>query len=347
MKRNYNLLIIAACLTIILSACSKFFDKPPQGQITQEEAFKDEAGLVSFTNGIYTYLGDGDFMGGRVQVLSDILADELKGDKFTGDYAEIYGRRNSIFGATRDAMYLKGYKIINAANLVLENLSIANTQKDNLRGQALFFRGMTHFELVRLFAQPWGYSPDNSQYGIPLRLKSGQELLQRATVKQVYDQVIADLKAADSLLAPDANSGKFYTASKWIAEAYLAKVYFQMNDFANAYKYADQVIKSGKFQLDADYTSRYSVGLTKEAILRIANEVNHFQPGTELIGNWRSDKAVPTCNFTDAYYNNAVSRVNDKRKIWYSNTLQAGYNVLTKYNMDYTTWSCLLPILQK
>lgn len=329
--------IIIACIaaTVAFTGCKKFLERPPEGQLTKEVALKDEQGLLSFLNGVYGYIGDGDFMGGRVQALNDMLGDELKGDRFTGDYAEIFKRQNSIFGGTRDAAYLKGYKIIDRSNVALENLSIATTQKDFIEGQAKFFRGMAHFELVRLFAQPWGYTPDNSHLGIPLRVVSSSQPLGRATVKEVYDQIIADLQSAETLLPADAAGGKFYTATKWAAKAYLAKVYFQMNDFANAYKYADEVIKSGKFQLDATYDKRFSQGLSTEGILVIKDQTTAYAPGGELRSNYRSDKGIPTFNFTDLYYNFATAKASDVRKAWYSNTLQPGYNVLTKYNKDY------------
>jgi hypothetical protein len=99
--------------------------------------------------------------------------------------------------------------------------------------------------------------------------------------------------------------------------------------------YADQVIKSGKFQLDTALASRYSLGATKEAILRLPNEVGHFQPGSEFIGNWRSDTKAPTLFFTSQYFSYATSDPADKRTAWYSNTLQAGYNSLTKFNFNY------------
>jgi len=322
---------------VVTVSCSKFLERPPQGQLTKDQVKSADSNIVALTTGIYTYLGDGNFLGGRVQAISDMLADQLDGSKLTGDFSEIYKRQNSIFGGTRDDMYKKGYLAILTANIVLENLgSVSSQNQSYLKGECLFFRGMAHFELVRLFAQPWGYTSDNSQPGIPLRLSTATVTLGRSTVKQVYDQVIADLKSADSLLPADAgDGGKFYTATKWIAEAYLAKVYFQQNDFANAYTYADQVIKSGKFQLDADFTSRFSLGLTTESILRLPNDAGHFQPGTEYIGDWRSDTKAPTLYFTNQFYSYATGDPADKRLAWYSNTLQAGYNSLTKFNFNY------------
>ncbi|HEX8334835.1 MAG TPA: RagB/SusD family nutrient uptake outer membrane protein [Segetibacter sp.] len=332
MKRNNIIILTLLTLTISLGACDKFLERPPQGQLTKEEALKDEASLVAFTNALYTLVGDADFMGGRHQVLSELLGDHYKGDKFTGDYAEIFRRQNSFFGGTRDAYYNKGYQIINRANVILANLNLATTQKAAIEAQAKFFRGLAHFELVRMFAQPFGYSSDNSHAGIPLRTAVELGSTNRATVKQVYDQVIADLKAAEAGLPATLSTTIYGTATQLAAKAYLAKVYFQMNNFAEAFNYANQVITSNKFQLDADHSSRFSEGLSKEGILVVVRTPNQYEPGGGLRGNFRSDQGPPTLNLSDQFYSYATQRAIDKRKAWYSNTLQAGLNVLTKYN---------------
>ncbi len=336
MKRSLFIFLPVFTLLLLTTGCKKFLEKPPQGQLTEEDALKDEAGLLTFLNGEYTLLGDNEFLGGRVQSLTDMLADELDGSKFTGDFAEIYKRQNSIFGGTRDALYKKAYRIINVANIVLNKLSLASeSNRSNVEAQALLSRAIAHFELVRIFAQPWGYSSDNSHYGVPLRTEILIASKQRATVKEVYDQVIADLKKAETQLPDVSPDGKFYKATKWAAKAYLAKVYFQMNDFTNAYNYANEVIVSNKFTLDNTFDKRFSAGLSTEGILNIANEVNRFQPGGELRGNYRSDRNIPVLNYTSLFYTFATSKAADLRKAWYSSTLQAGYNVTTKYNKDF------------
>ncbi|HEX7845869.1 MAG TPA: RagB/SusD family nutrient uptake outer membrane protein [Chitinophagaceae bacterium] len=334
MKLNLSKILLVFMLMFVLAGCEKFLEKPPEGQMTEEEAFKNEAGLLDFLNGEYTLVGDNDFLGGRIQSITDALADQLDGSRYSGDYAEIFKRQNSIFGGTRDNLYKKGYRIINVANIILgKDSMISAPNKDNVRGQALFFRALSHFELVRLFAQPWGYTNDNSHYGIPLRTEVLIGSVQRATVKEVYDQVIEDLKEAETLLP--ATYPKYYKATKWAAKALLAKVYFQMNDYANAYAYAADVVNNGGFVLDNNYTNRFSLGLSTEGIFTIANEVNRYQPGGELRGNYRSDQgSIPFLNYTSTFYNFAVSDAADVRKAWYSNTLHAGYFVQRKYNKD-------------
>ncbi len=337
MKRFYFNLLILAALAVSIASCKKFLERPPEGQLTEDQAFKTEADVVAFSNGIYTLLGSNTFYSGRHQVLNELLGDEYKGDRFTGDYAEIFKRQNSFFGGTRDDYYKIAYRIIADANIILKHLDLTTTAKNQVEGEAKLFRAIAHFELVRMFAQPWGYSTDNSHLGVPIRTEIGLEPKQRATVKEVYDQVIADLQSAETLLPDVTPTGKFYTATKWAAKAYLAKVYFQQNDFAKAFQSANEVINSNKFTMDAAFSSRFSLGLSTEGILVIKDQTspNQFNPGGDLRGNFRSDLAIPGFTFTDQYYAVGTARAADLRKAWYSNTLQAGYNVLTKYNKNF------------
>ena len=332
------ILVISALVLILTGtiSCKKFLERPPDGQLSEEEALKTEANLSAFSNGIYTLLGD-NFLSGRHQVLNELLGDEYRGDRFTGDYSEIFRRQNSFFGDTRNQYYDVVYRIILDANIVLRKLALATTEKNRIEGEARFFRGMAHFELVRMFAQPWGFTSDNSHLGIPLRTEFSLKSLNRSTVKQVYDLVISDLLAADSLLPNAPANGKYYSATKWAAKAYLAKVYFQQNNFAKAYQYANEVIVSNKFMLDATFDKRFSKALSTEGILSIADQVtpNQYSPGGDLRGNFRSDLGIPGFAFTDQFYNAATARPSDVRKAWYSRSLQPGFNVLTKYNKNF------------
>jgi tetratricopeptide (TPR) repeat protein len=335
MKRYYSALLILMILALTAVSCKKFLDRPPEGQLGENEAFTSEADVVAFSKGIYTLLGNSEFYGGRHQVLNELLSDHYRGDRFTGDYSEIYKRQNSIFGGTRDAYYKMTYRIIADANLVLKHLDLASAAKNQLEGEAKLFRAIGHFETVRMFAQPWGYTSDNSHLGIPIRTEIELGSKNRATVKEVYDLVISDLLAAETLLPDALPAGKYYTATKWAAKAYLAKVYFQQNNFAKAFQYSNEVIASNKFTLDASFANRFSNGLSTEGIFVVQNQVGIFEPGGDLRGNFRSDVGIPGFTFTDQFYSVATARASDLRKAaWYSNTLQSGYNVLLKYNKN-------------
>jgi tetratricopeptide (TPR) repeat protein len=73
-------------------------------------------------------------------------------------------------------------------------------------------------------------------------------------VEQIYQQVIADLTEAESLL-PDEND---VYATKGAAAAILSRVYLGMGDYANARDAADRVIQSGEFELTGTYAEAFN-----------------------------------------------------------------------------------------
>lgn len=332
MKINYKTLakgIFFLALVTGLTSCEKFLDAPPLNAITKAEALKDEAGVASVMNAAYSTLGGGNVFGGKYQTLSELLADNIQGELLTGDYGSIYNRQTSVFGNYKNDFYTDIYQANYRANTVLENLGVAASKKDDLEGQARFVRAFAHFISVRLFAQPYGFTPDNGHSGVPIRLSTEITPATRATVKQVYDQVIVDLKIAETKL-PDENGGY---PTKWAAKALLARVYFSMNDFTNAYNYANQVITSNKFIFRSDYTKRFSEGLSTEAIFQIINTQGSYSTGDGLRGDFRSDFNLPVLRFTPALFN-LVNTSNDVRKTLFNNVKYPGEIVTTKYNKD-------------
>lgn len=136
------------------------------------------------------------------------------------------------------------YTNVEYANIVLDGLEkMERTNQnqldwDNAKGAALFFRAFAFYNLVNEFAKPYSATTAATDLGIPLRLSGDINAKSvRAPVQDVYNQIISDLKQADDLLpvTPLYQSRPGKTA----AEALLAKVYLNMDDYTNAGLYAD------------------------------------------------------------------------------------------------------------
>ena len=147
--------------------------------------------------------------------------------------------------------WTSAYSTINRINNVLsavDKVTSSAAKKNSVEGQALFLRGSLYFELVKLFAKPVGDGDFNANPGVPLVLTPTRNVTEadykaRASVKAVYDQVIADLTKAESLL-PSSNG--FY-ATKWSAAAQLSRVYLALKNYTEAGAAANRVITgSGK-----------------------------------------------------------------------------------------------------
>lgn len=334
MKFNYkNIIKVVAVLAVLAgtgTGCKKFLDAPPASKLPEEEAIKDEAGVRSILTGAYQIVGGEHMFGGRIKIMNELLGDQLDGSQLSGDFGETYQRKSSIFGEYKRDMYTQSYQGIYRANIVLKYLDkVSPANRDNVEGQALFIRALIHFELVKLFGQPYGFNAANSQLGIPIRLTATAESKDRSDVKQVYDQIIADLKIAETKML-DNNSG---FADKWAAKGLLAKVYFQMNDFPNAYTYANQVIGSNKYTLDPTYATRFSEGLCKESVFQIISTRGVYEAGGHLRDNMRSSFSIPTIRFSKATFD-LVNTTNDVRKTFIDAVKYPGIYALTKYNID-------------
>jgi hypothetical protein len=132
----------------------------------------------------------------------------------------------------------------------VEKLPDPDAKTKQLLGECYFLRAFCHFNLVRLFGQPYSVAPESP--GIILRTNLTDESQKaRASVKEVYDAVIADAENAAALMTQP--RGIQY-ASAEAAWSLLARVNLYKEDNAKAIEYANKVINSGKYTLSTKTT---------------------------------------------------------------------------------------------
>jgi starch-binding outer membrane protein, SusD/RagB family len=327
-KRIITILIAA---TVAGTGCKKL-DFIPAGIVSPTEAYKTEADVRDLVNGMYLPVAGGNFYGGRLQRVSELMSDFTDGSAISGYDADIYNFRSSADAGSGD-VYRDAYNAIMRANTALENLGLVTSStatRDNYEGQARFIRAISHFETVKLHAQPFGFTADNGHLGIVIKTKSEFEgTRSRNTVKEVYDAILADLSAAQNLLP--ASNGVYPT--RWAAKGYLARVYFQMNRMDSAYKYANEVIAGSTATFDASATfatKRFNKPVTSEAIFYLVNETGQGPRfgGLRNDGNIDQSLGLP---ITFAAYTAGTSNTNDVRKIWYTNV--SGAYGISKYRI--------------
>lgn len=148
-----------------------------------------------------------------------------------------------------DGGYVQSHLAIRNSNIVLEGLDKVSLTTDNateyntVKGHALFVRSMMFYNLVNTYARQYNRSTASSDPGIPLRTFSDINIVVgRSSVQAVYNQMIGDLKIATVAL-PVVNSTFTTRPSKPAAYALLAKVYLQSEDYENAKKCCDSVLK--------------------------------------------------------------------------------------------------------
>lgn len=337
--------IINCTLVLILlstvSCSDDFLSIVPEDAQNIQDIIKTPADAQKVLNSAYDALG---FINDS-WLLSELTADQIENRELTGDWAAHYSRTTDIFLGTTRGLMQGGYRPVARALNLLENIDLAQgltaTEKDRMTGEVLFIRAICHFEMVRAFAHPHGYTSNNTHLGVPIRLDYGLAILPRATVAAVYDQIIADLSAA-SLLLPAENG--FY-ATSWSAKAYLAKVYFQMNEFQKAYDTADDVITNGPVtMLDPDLMNRFSENGTSEAYFQLSStNANTDNSGGGIQSHYRLNPVdgVPAIYPASNIYSLARASNSDLRgQLWFE-TLNAGEDneitYVTKFEQSTST----------
>lgn len=343
-----KLRIISASALILLAAtsCQDLLESVlPSNQTTEEDAIKSPEDLQELLNSAYDVLANAN--NGNNQRFAELLTDNVQVIGNTGFLVQVYNRSSDFFNSDVGSYYNEQYRPILRANSVLESmgsLELSQEEADRFEGEAKFIRAISHFELVRLFAQPYGYTSDNSHLGIVVKISSVIEPLNRSTVQQVYDLIIADLQEAEALLPTE--NGNY--ATSYSAKAYLAKVYFQMNDFGKAAEKAEEVIPD--FEFATDINNRYTKEVSPEAVFTIVSTSINDNRSSLLRDSYRSINpdpeqdpddtesiGSPTIRVSQEYYNFMTTSGTDLRADWVAQKtyLNGQAFVLTKFDSSW------------
>ncbi|MDR0657798.1 MAG: RagB/SusD family nutrient uptake outer membrane protein [Mediterranea sp.] len=254
MKRILTIIFAA----VLLTACD--IERLPYGSMASEQITNDpSASLGALMNGVYAQL----------KTWSDPM-------HRCGEYA---GDNMMIRGSSTDAFYEfisfsrtpvnyrlqnfwdYGYKAVAQASNIIKMIEEGQgAEIDNQLGECYYIRGLMYFYFVRAYGRPYYQAPDKN-LGVPIVNGTPDDIMgdmllsDRATVKETYEQVISDLKKAESLMT--INKGAAY-ASKGAAQAMLSRVYLYMSGtYENpntenaqlAVDYATKVINSSEYTL--------------------------------------------------------------------------------------------------
>lgn len=270
-----KILLLISTVALLQSACNKKLDIEPQQSVDAADAIRTPENVDAAAVGMYSLLGNGALYGTNLLLLPELQASDeyLSWRGSFQSFRQVANKTMSRDNAEALRTWEYGYQAINMANIILESLSIVTDedQRTTLEGEALFVRGIMHFELARLYALPWGATTNNTHPGIVIKTKATKdeaaafEQLSRNTVAEVYTQAINDLKAAATKL-PERNGTRANTFS---AYAFLSRVYLQQHDYVNALAASNEVIENGAFVMNASITAAFDNKNTTESIFEI------------------------------------------------------------------------------
>jgi starch-binding outer membrane protein, SusD/RagB family len=250
------------CTGLAFTGCKKWLDVGPENVILQEDALKTPDDLQRLLVSCYDVMGN--TFNGNVQNIAELLSDNVQQPLNNLEMTAVYDRETTFFNNTINNVYTDLYRSVYRCNTLLESFDLIEglSTEDRLRieSEARFIRAINHWWALKLYAQPWGATADNSHLGIVIRSVASQEPLARSTVKEAYDFIIADLEYAFNNLP--ASNGAY--ANRYAAAALLAHVYFQQNNYNSAVAYSNEVINSGVYTMEP--TLDYFRAMSPEAL---------------------------------------------------------------------------------
>ncbi|WP_068596306.1 RagB/SusD family nutrient uptake outer membrane protein [Vaginella massiliensis] len=248
-KNIFKLFFIGALLTFTSCDENDLDLKYELGDVydTSTGHIESETKLIYVTNGIYNSVGGAGLYGAQYLIFNDVVSDNIFVSNSNDGYNVSY--QNLSWSGDSDLGFLDvGYNGINQANIVINEGSLPTTDvTKSLKGEAKLLRGFLYFTLVQLYSS----NPTSGQYqefGIPLNLGiyNPNTKYSRATVAEVYDQIIKDLSEGIVEMNPNFRTTDAKTfISPLAGKLILSKVYLTRGasgDYDKAIALADEVM---------------------------------------------------------------------------------------------------------
>ena len=270
MKMNFRKLFwIAASLIFIMSACKKFIKEELVTTLT-EDYYKTDAGLEDLVKSAYAPL-QWKFTGEQSYAMYNFGTDEFReGDQFNNVRYNDYDANLNSNDAFVNGLWTNNYSGIRRCNQGIEMIAAfddpaskvlgTKAQKDLRIAELRALRGLYYFQMVQQFGGvPLVTAvPDEPEYEFP-----------RATVAQVYEQIIDDFKSSGPALPWRYTGADRGRATRAMAYHFLAKAYLtrgsavteargqKSTDMDSVIAFADSVILRSGHALELDYGSLF------------------------------------------------------------------------------------------
>lgn len=291
MKKLFNLYNILFVLggTLFLTSCSGFLDMNPSDSADSQNAITTTADAQVVINGIMRSMVSDSYYGLDFIMYGDTKGGDLTIESQGRGLDGLYTFQHSPTSGSYSGFWTTGYNCILQINNLLQNIgkieAAGGKGFDKCKGEALTLRALIYFDLVRLYGLPYNYK--KTSYGVPLITTplTSDAKPGRATVEEIYTQILADLKDGATLLSSDKKQYNGYIGYYGnLAEQARVKLY--MEDYDGALAAAKEIIEKGPFSLysNLNWIASWSKQFGSESIFEISIDANQSDLGTSSLG---------------------------------------------------------------
>jgi hypothetical protein len=375
MKNTLRNILLGGMVVVMAASCD--LNLTPTTNITYEEGtalLLTKRDIAEFQNGViasYRGLHYGSYYQ-TVEVMSECF-------NATVDFGNNYGfvhRLGSGFLASDDYttnIWANHYGAIKNYNIALEQCEMVTDEEllpatDLLKGITLFCRASSYLTLARHFSADYDPATAATELSVPLILVYDQlHKPVRATLQEVYDQIITDLDEAEELLAAAAENGpivlnnnptegtvdlngqpKAPAPTVDAVKALKARYYLDIHEYEDAASYAEEVIGSeAGYALSAslqEMNNEFMSDTGNESLIRLYASKSEGAVGCTLYTGVQSTKEegkffqptfIPSQTIINAYNNSDL-----RKQVWFpvdmypvksQGTLYSGIAMFTKY----------------
>ncbi|MCL2727433.1 MAG: RagB/SusD family nutrient uptake outer membrane protein [Bacteroidales bacterium] len=279
-----KLLLYTLSIALVIVSCEEFLDVKPTNQADAGSAIGTPADAQVMMNGLMRSMSSLVYYGRDMFLYADSKGGDLcvggRGRGYDGLYVFNHSQTLNSGGDFWSQIYfcvtLANNLIINIQKMIEEGKGSAAL--NHTLAQALTARAIFYYDLVRLWGKP--YDMDRNSYGVPLNLEVLDATAQptRASVAEVYTQILADLNAAVPLFNRTQRNNGFI--NYYANVAMQARIHLQMQNYAAALTAAEDVIQNGGYALytNENWITSWSRQFQSESIFEL-----HHLP-TELGG---------------------------------------------------------------
>ena len=257
--KKYKLILFLSTAFLSVACTDSFFDLEPSSSVPTDKVYKTADDFNVAVMGCYSKL--------QTQVSYFTECCEYRSDNLTlsaptagtQDRYDIDQFADKASNGILENAWANFNNGVYRCNLILDRIDEANfdaTLKKQYKGEALFIRALTYFNMYRL----WGGIPmTNKVVTVAEALKIG-----RSSDQQVYDFLVGDLNQVinESMLPSSYTSTDMGRVTSGAAMALLGKIYLTFHKWTEARNVLSQLI------------GKYSLMTTPERVFDVNNKMN-------------------------------------------------------------------------
>lgn len=267
--KNFSIYIVALLIGLLsLPSCNKFLERESFSQISPDDFFNSETNAQTAVIGAYRTMTAWYYYGESKIMVPEFSAQHVAHVSSYPEYVEYDEKRVRVDNPWSQNIWTAIYTTVNAANNIIQRVpemeagSISDENREQFTREGKFIRALCYFDIVRM----WGNAP------LKLQATGEDEDLESegSTAEELYALIIDDL--TDAMNLPNAYDNIAATkgrATGMAARALLAKVHLYTGNYAEAAALAEEVISSGGFSLQQNFSTIWTAENTAESIFEL------------------------------------------------------------------------------